>query len=198
MVVTADSHMGMFLPSDISCRILDFMDGKIEFPFIKRNELSATFYIFGKDHGVRKEIELLAVTDLAKRTMEQLTRDLKTYHLMPIKLDTEFIRENYIRRGLQISIESEKRSSSDGSETRKQISRDPTILSSCFAQHIAYYRQNYFFELYKPFRRDELPFSLHSKLKSRMLLLGFNIETEASLPYESAISPFMKWMEHYG
>ena len=101
MVVTADSHMGMFLPSDISYRILDFMDGKIEFPFIKRNELSATFYIFGKDHGVRKEIELLAVTDLAKRTMEQLTRDLKTYHLMPIKLDTEFIRENYIKRGLR-------------------------------------------------------------------------------------------------
>lgn len=198
MVVTADSHMGMFLPSDISCRILDFMDCKIEFPFMKRNELSATFYIFGKEHGVREEIEMLAVTDLAKRTMEQLTRDLKTYHLMPVKLDSEFIRENYIRRGLQISIESEKRSSPNGSEIRKQISRDPTILSSCFAQHIAYHRQNYFFELYKPFKRDELPFSLHSKLKSRMLLLGFNIETEASLPYESAISPFMEWMEHYG
>ena len=59
--------MGMFLPGDISCRILDFMDGKIEFPFIKRNEFTATFYIFGKEHGVRKETELLAVTDLIKK-----------------------------------------------------------------------------------------------------------------------------------
>ena len=95
-------------------------------------------------------------------------------------------------------IESEKRSSSDGSETRKQISRDPTILSDVLLNILHITDKTTSLSSYKPFRRDELPFSLHSKLKSRMLLLGFNIETEASLPYESAISPFMEWMEHYG
>lgn len=195
MVVVADSYMGMFLPLDISNRITKFIaDDNLEFPFINKDEIMATFYLFGKDSRVNGETEILVATDLAKRTIELITRDVRAYHTMPNTISPDFIRENYIKRALQISIELKNTPLFDLSETNKRVANDPTILSTCFAQHIAYYKQDYFFELFQPFKEMELPQSLRKKLQGRMLLLGFNVKDSRSLPFESTLTPFIKWM----
>jgi hypothetical protein len=195
MVVVADSYMGMFLPMDISNRITKFIaDDSLEFPFINKDEIMATFYLFGKDSGVNGETEILVATDLAKRTIEQTTRDVRVYHAMPNTIRPDFIRQNYIRRALQISIELQNTPLVDLSETNKRVANDPSILSICFAQHIAYYKQDYFFELFQPFKEMELHQSLRKKLQGRMLLLGFNVKDSRSLPFESTLTPFISWL----
>src|SRR5947209_7270051 len=40
--------MGMFLPEDISQRITLFIEGKLGFPFIKKEELMGTFFILSQ------------------------------------------------------------------------------------------------------------------------------------------------------
>ena len=170
------------------------MAAQLEFPFIKKDELTATFYIFGKDHGVKGEIEILTATDLAKRAIQQLAKDIRTFYSMPNKMDSNFTRENYVRRSLQISIELQKDSSFDLSKMNKRIAGDPSILSSCFAQHIAYYKQDYFFELFQPFEENQLPSSLRRKLEGRMLLIGFNAKDSRSLPFENTLVPFIEWI----
>jgi hypothetical protein len=194
LVVVSDSYMGMFLPVDISCRITQFMAGKIEFPFINKDELTATFYIFGKDYGVKGQIEKLTANDLAKKAIQQLSKDIRIFYNMPNKLDSNFIRENYIRRSLQISIELQKDSSYALSEMNKRIAGDPTILSSCFAQHIAYYKQDYFFELFQPFEKNQFPSLLTTKLEGRMLLIGFNAKDSKSLPFQNSLVHFIRWI----
>jgi hypothetical protein len=195
MVVVADSYMGMFLPMDISHRITKFIaDDYIDFPFIKKDEIMAIFYLFGKDGGVNGKTEILVATDLAKRTIEQTTRDVRIFHTKPNNIQPDFIRENYIRRALQISVELQNARYFDLSETSKRVANDPTILSTCFAQHIAYYKQDYFFELFQPFKEKELPPYLRKKLQGRMLLLGFNVKDSRSLPFESTLTPFIKWI----
>jgi hypothetical protein len=185
----------MFLPMDISNRITKFIaDDSLEFPFINKDEIMATFYLFGKDSGVNGETEILVATDLAKRTIEQTTRDVRVYHAMPNTIRPDFIRQNYIRRALQISIELQNTPLVDFSETNKRVANDPSILSICFAQHIAYYKQDYFFELFQPFKEMELHQSLRKKLQGRMLLLGFNVKDSRSLPFESTLTPFISWL----
>jgi hypothetical protein len=194
LVVVADSYMGMFLPTDISYRITQFLAEKMEFPFIKKDELAATFYMFGKEYGVKGQIEILTAIDLAKRVVQQLAKDIRMFYSMPNKMDSNFTRENYIRRSLQISIELQKHSSYDLSEINKRIAGDPSILSSCFAQHIAYYKQDYFFELFQPFEEKQLPPSLKRQLEGRMLLIGFNAKDSRSLPFENTLVPFIEWI----
>ena len=79
-------------------------------------------------------------------------------------------------------------------EINKRISRDPTILMSCYAQHISYYRQKCFFEIYDPFKRDQLDKKLHNLLLNRMVMLSYNVEKSASLPYNT-LYPFLKWIK---
>jgi hypothetical protein len=196
LVIVSDSYMGMFLPVDISNRITQFMAGKMEFPFINKNELTATFYIFGKDYGVKGQTEILTVIDLAKRAIQQLAKDIRMFYNMPNKMDSNFTRENYVRRSLQISIEFRKDSPYALSEMNKRIVGDPSILSSCFAQHIAYYKQDYFFELFQPFEENQLPSSLKRKLEGRMLLIGFNAKDSKSLPFENTLVPFIQWISN--
>lgn len=190
--------MGMFLPTDISYRITQFMAGKVEFPFIKKDELTATFYMFGKDYGVKGQLEILTAIDLAKRAIGQLAKDIRGFYNMPNKMDSNFTRENYIRRSLQISIELQKDSLFDWSKMNKRIAGDPSILSDCFAQHIAYYKQDYFFELFQPFDENKLSSSLRRKLEGRMLLLCFNAKDSKSLPFESTLVPFIEWISNTG
>jgi hypothetical protein len=194
LVIVSDSYMGMFLPADISYRITQFMAGKMEFPFINKDELTATFYLFGKDYGVKGQIEVLTATDLAKRAIQQLAKDMRIFYNMPNKMDSNFTRENYVRRSLQISIEMQKDSTYTLSEMNKRIAGDPSILSNCFAQHIAYYKQDYFFELFQPFEGNQLPSSLKRKLEGRMLLIGFNAKDSKSLPFENTLVPFIQWI----
>ena len=198
MVVVTDSYMGIFTPVDIDSRITQFLEKKIEFPFIKKDEIIGIFYLFGKNNKVINDLEILSVKDIAKRTMEQRARNIKIFHeFEKNKLDSDFIREEYNKRILQISIE-EQASSSSSKHLGYRITRDPTILSSCFEQHIAYYRQDYFFELFKqPLKKTELPSSLINKLEQRMLMLCYNVSDSSNLPDDNTIRPFFQWLNEY-
>ena len=194
MVLIADSYMGMFSPEDISYRITRFMAGNVGFPFINEHEIMATFYLFGKDNGVKGDIEILAATDLARRTIEQLSRDIRMFINNPTKMHHDFVRENYTRRALQISIEVQNDKSFNLYEMNKRIATDPVILSSCFAQHIAYYAQDHFFELFGPFKENQIPTTIRKKLEGRMVLLGFNVKDSKSLPVKNTLIPFINWI----
>jgi hypothetical protein len=182
--------MGIFLPPDISVRIKQFMAAKVDFPFLGKDELSAVFYLFGKDYEIIGESEVNAASDLAKRTVEQVARDIRVYIAMPEKMDARFTRENYTKRSLQIVV--------DGGGKQPDVDRrvvgDPLILSDCFVQHIAYYRQDFFFELFQPLKAEQLPPALENKLVGRMLLLGFNVRNMQSLPFKSSLHAFFEWM----
>ncbi|WP_148681532.1 hypothetical protein [Candidatus Nitrososphaera gargensis] len=188
MPVVSDSYMGIFMPPDISFRIKQFMAAKVDFPFIRKDELMAAFYLFGKDYGV-PESEVKAATDIAKTTVEQVARDIRLYAATPQKMDARFTRENYTKRSLQIVVDSGAQADLDS-----RVAGDPAILSDCFAQHVAYHKQGFFFELFHPFKGEQLSASLKNRLEGRMLLLGFNVKDRQSLPFKSSLEPFFKWM----
>jgi hypothetical protein len=181
--------MGLFMPPDMPLRIKQFMAAKVDFPFIKKEEALAAFYLLGKDHGVSGDMEIKAATDIAKRTVEEVARDIRHYVTTPQKMDARFTRENYTKRSLQIVIDSGVQADVD-----RRVAGDPVILSDCFAQHIAFHSHRFFFELFQPFRAGQIPPALKSKLEGRMLLLGFNAKDRQSLPFKSSLSPFFEWM----
>ena len=189
MPVISDSYMGLFMPPDITFRIKQFMAAKVDFPFIKKNEMIAAFYFLGKEHGIAGEAEIKAATDIARRTVEQAAKDIRLYATTPQKMDARFTRENYTKRSLQIVVDSGAQADVD-----KRVAGDPAILSDCFAQHVAYHKQGFFFELFQPFRVDQVPPTLKSRLEGRMLLLGFNVKERQSLPFKSSLKPFFEWM----
>jgi hypothetical protein len=194
MILINDSYMGMFMPPDIQSRVLDFVDGNLPFPFIREDELVGIFFLFGKDNKVSSEVEILSAKDLARKGMDQITREVRLCHNMSNRSVVEFIKENYTRRVLQISVELNNSLNKGDFNIRKRISGDPTILMNCFAQHIAYYRQDYFFELLNPFRSTQVPDHLREKLELRMLVLGFNTKNADSLPYPGTLIPFFDWL----
>lgn len=189
MPVVSDSYMGIFMPPDVSFRIKQFMAGQADFPFIEKHEMIGTFYIFGKDYGVAGDPERNSATEIAKRTVEQVARDIRLYSANSQKMDSGFTRENYTKRSLQIVVESGMQADVD-----KRVAGDPAILSDCFAQHIAHHRQGFFFELFQPFSAERLPVTLKSRLAGRMLLLGFNVKERHALPFKSSLQPFFEWM----
>jgi len=182
--------MGIFVPEDISSRILNFIDGKIEFPIVSRHELMATFYIFGKDFGI-SNTELSTTVDLAKRTVSNLANEIKALVETSARIRSESIRQTYNRRVLQLYAESRLESY----EIPHRISGDPTILSACFTHHVAYYNQKYFFELIPLLKQDQIPTDLQTRLFRRMVLVGYNIERENTLSFGGPISYFFKWFK---
>jgi hypothetical protein len=196
MVVETDSYMGIFTPLDIESRITQFLEKNLEFPFIKKDEVIGLFYLFGTNNKVNSDLEILSVKNIAKRTMEQRARNIKIFHeFEKNKLDSDFIREEYNKRVLQISIEEQ---ASSYKHLSYRITRDPTILSSCFEQHIVYYKQDYFFELFKhPLKKTEVPSNLINKLEQRMLMLCYNVSDSSKLPDSNTVGPFFKWLNEY-
>jgi hypothetical protein len=194
MILANDSYMGIFMPRDIQNRILQFIDGKLTFPFIRGDEIVGVFFLFGKDGKLSKGIDILNAKDLARNGMNQITKEVKLCNSMPNRTTLDFVRENYTRRALQISTDLSNSSKRDSSRIRDRISGDPTILINCFAQHIAYYRQDYFFELLNPLRAAQIPEHLREKMELRMLLLGFNTKSVENLPYASTVTPFFNWL----
>lgn len=194
MILSNDSYMGIFLPLDVQSRILQFMDGKLTFPFIRDDEVMGVFFLFGKDGRIRNSIDILNAKDLARNGMDQITKEVKLCHAMSNRTTFDFVRENYTRRALQISTDTNNSLKRDSFDIRDRISGDPTILISCFAQHIAYYRQDYFFELLNPLRPAQIPAHLRERMELRMLLLGFNIKNVENLPYNSTLVPFFDWL----
>lgn len=194
MILANDSYMGIFKPSDIQNRILQFIDGKSTFPFIHGNEIVGVFFLFGKDGKILNEIDILNAKDLARNGMNQITKEVNLCNSISNRTTFNFVRENYTRRALQISTDLSNSSKRDSIKIRDRISGDPTILINCFAQHIAYYRQDYFFELVNPLRPAQIPEHLREKMELRMLLLGFNSKNLENLPYVNTLLPFFDWL----
>jgi hypothetical protein len=189
--------MGIFIPRDFSYRVLNFINGKSNLPFTQKDELVASFYIFGKDYKVNGEMEIINVKDIARKTMDQLARQIRIYSNNPINMNQEMLRENFNKRSMQILIESNNKNSNKkvNFDINKRISKDPTILSDCYAWHLAYYKQDYFFKLFNPLRGIDLPADLVEQLEGRMLLLGFNVKNSKLLPYDDPIVPFLYWLK---
>ena len=189
--------MGIFIPRDFSYRVLSFINGKSNLPFTQKDELIASFYIFGKDYKVNGELEITNVKDIARKTMDQLARQVRIYSNNPINMNQEMLRENFNKRSMQILIDSNNKNSNKkvNFDITKRISKDPTILSECYAWHLAYYKQDYFFKLFNPLRGIDLPADLVEQLEGRMLFLGFNVKNSTILPYDDPIVPFLYWLK---
>ena len=190
--------MGIFLPRDFPNRVLSFINGKNNLPLTQKDEIIASFYIFGKDHKVNGDLEITNVKDIARKTMEQLARQVRVLSSNPTSMNQELLRENFNKRSMQILIDSNIQNNSKISfDITRRISRDPTILSDCYAWHVAYYKQDYFFKLFNPLRDTDLPPGLVGQLEGRMLMLGFNVKNSANLTYEDPIIPFLEWMNEW-
>lgn len=163
-MIVADSYMAMVLPDGIAGRISEFVAGRRGFPFIERGELVCMMYLYGKSGRVgEKEVE--EVNGLAQRTASQLSQDIDIYtNSSAAKLDSEYLRSKYINRQLQLAVENKP----------ERMAGDPAIISDCFAQHVAYYRQEYFFELYGPLKESELTSDIRSMLAGRMVMTCYN------------------------
>ena len=198
-LIISDSYMGIFIPRDFSNRVLNFVNGKSNLPFTQKDEIIASFYIFGKDHKVNGELEITNVKDIARKTMEQIARQVRIYANNPISMNQESLRENFNKRSMQILIDSNNKNSNKkiNFDITKRISRDPTILSECYAWHLAYYKQDYFFKLFNPLRGTYLPPDLVEQLEGRMLMLGFNVKNSAKLTYDEPIIPFLQWLNEW-
>ena len=198
-LIISDSYMGIFIPRDFSNRVLNFINGKSNLPFTQKDEIIASFYIFGKDHKVNGELEITNVKDIARKTMEQVARQVRIYANNPIRMNQESLRENFNKRSMQILIDSTNNNSNKkiNFDITKRISRDPTILSECYAWHLAYYKQDYFFKLFNPLRGTDLPSDLAEQLEGRMLMLGFNVKNSAKLTYDDPIVPFLQWLNEW-
>jgi hypothetical protein len=191
--------MGIFIPRDFSYRVLNFINGKTNLPFTQKDELVASFYIFGKDHRVNGQLEITNVKDIARKTMDQVASQVRIYANNPINMNQEMVRENFNKRSMQILIDSNSKNSNKkvNFDITKRISKDPTILSECYAWHLAYYKQDYFFKLFNPLQGIDLPADLVEQLEGRMLLLGFNVKDSTKLPYDDPIIPFLNWLKEW-
>lgn len=191
--------MGIFIPRDFSYRVLNFINGKTNLPFTQKDELVASFYIFGKDHRVNGQLEITNVKDIARKTMDQVASQVRIYANNPINMNQEMLRENFNKRSMQILIDSNSKNSNKkvNFDITKRISKDPTILSECYAWHLAYYKQDYFFKLFNPLQGIDLPADLVDQLEGRMLLLGFNVKDSTKLPYDDPIIPFLYWLKEW-
>ena len=191
--------MGIFIPRDFSYRVFNFINGKTNLPFTQKDELVASFYIFGKDHRVNGQLEITNVKDIARKTMEQVARQVRIYANNPLNMNQEMLRENFNKRSMQILIDSNSKNSNKkvNFDITKRISKDPTILSECYTWHLAYYKQDYFFKLFNPLRGIDLPADLVEQLEGRMLLLGFNVKDSTKLPYDDPIIPFLYWLKEW-
>jgi hypothetical protein len=167
-MMVIDSHMAMILPDDMADRISEFITGKRNFPFVNPDELMCIMYLYGRNNMIRED-EIDEVSSLAQHTASQLGKEIDKYiNSSTSKLETEYIRSNYINRELQLAVE---RKSQD---VKNRISRDPTIISDCFAHHVAYYRQDYFLEIYGPLKDSQLTSDIRSALAQRMVMVCYN------------------------
>ncbi len=180
----------MFLPSDIYERISKFLNGSIDFPFIKEEEITGIFFLFGKNYGVKSNTDILSVKDIIRRTIDQIKREI-LLSKKTIESNIELIKENYHRRILQIYSELDDFSYDE--YINKRIVRDPSILMSCYSQHIANYKQNYFFEIIGPIKKNQIDAKLNNRFLERMIMLSYNCKHSGMLPFNT-FEPFLKWI----
>jgi hypothetical protein len=167
-MIVIDSYMAMILPDDIAERISGFIAGKVNFPFVGRDELMCIMYLYGRNSKIA-ESEIEEVSSLAQHTASQLGQEIDIYmNSSASKLETEYIRSKYINRELQLSVERKPQ------DIKKRMAGDPAIISDCFMHHVAYYKQDYFLELYGPLKNSQLTSDIRSALAHRMVMVCYN------------------------
>lgn len=188
-----DLHMTMILPEDISERISSFISGILDFPFVKKDELISLLYLYGKSNAVLDHPE--RVLAIAKKTVETLEKSIEKYRNGPKSFfDSEYLRNNYIRRQLQITVDKDNnKNDKDAPDIHKRrIINDPVILSECFLQHVAFYDQKYSFFFYGPLKENELTYDIRSLLSGKIVMLGYN-KVQDELPFDHPIIPLYVW-----
>jgi hypothetical protein len=182
----------MILPEDISERISSFIAGDLHFPFIKKDELISLLYLFGRNNRIVSHPEKVLV--IAKKTVETLEYSIVKYRDGPKSFfDSEFSRNNYIRRQLQITVDKDdNKNDKNRLNINRRIINDPVILSECFSQHVAYYDQKYSFFIYGPLKENELTRDIHNLLSGKIVMLGYNKEQD-KLPFDHPIIPLYVW-----
>jgi hypothetical protein len=189
--------MGMILPENISERISAFLCRNQKFPFIRNEELMCIFFLYGRKSKVRGEKAYNEVMHLADDTYRKISKDIEVYKNKESKMNliTDFARSNYINRGLQIMVEN-KNNNIIGKD---RISADPIILLDCFARHVAYHDQDFFLQVYGPFKESGLTRDMHNSLLGRMVMIGYNRMEEKHLPFDHPLIPLYVWMrDHIG
>jgi len=185
--------MTMILPEDISERISSFISGRLDFPYVKKDELISLLYLYGKSNAVLDHPE--RVLAIAKKTVEILEKSIEKYRNGPKSFfDSEYLRNNYIRRQLQITVD--KNNNKNGKDVpdinKRIIINDPVILSECFLQHVAFYNQKYSFFFYGPLKKNELTYDIRSLLSGKIVMLGYN-KVQDELPFDHPIIPLYVW-----
>lgn len=183
----------MILPEDISERISSFILGRLDFPYVKKDELISILYLYGKSNAVLDHPE--RVLAIAKKTVEILEKSIEKYRNGPKSFfDSEYLRNNYIRRLLQITVD--KNNNKNGKDVpdinKRRIINDPVILSECFLQHVAFYNQKYSFFFYGPLKENELTYDIRSLLSGKIVMLGYNT-VQDELPFDHPIIPLYVW-----
>lgn len=185
-VIVADSYMAMVLPDDIARSIAEFIAGRRSFPFVGPEMLMCMMYLYGKSGRVGEK-EISEVNSFAHRTASQLGQEIDIYaNSSAAKLDSEYIRSKYINRELQLAVENK-------ADIKTRIAGDPAIISDCFAQHVAYYKQGYFFELYGPLKDSELTSDIRSMLAGRMVMTCYNRKGAQEIGLAHPLIPVYVW-----
>ncbi|HXV88760.1 MAG TPA: hypothetical protein VD710_06665 [Nitrososphaeraceae archaeon] len=187
-----DLHMTMILPEDISERISSFILGRSDFPYVKKDELISVLYLYGKSNAVLDNPERALA--IAKKTVETLEKSIEKYRNGPKSFfDSEYLRNNYIRRQLQITVDKNNNKNDKVPDINKRrIINDPVILSECFLQHVAFYNQKYSFFFYGPLKESELTYDIRSLLSGKIVMLGYN-KVQDELPFDHPIIPLYVW-----
>jgi hypothetical protein len=146
-------------------------------------------YLYGRNSRV-SESDIDEVSSLAQLTASQLGQKINIYiNSSASKLDTEYIRSNYINRELQLTVERKPQ------DVKKRIAGDPAIISDCFAQHVAYYKQDYFLELYGPLRDSQLTSDIRSALADRMVMVCYNRKGVQGTRLAHPLIPVYVWFK---
>jgi hypothetical protein len=187
-----DLRMTMILPEDISERISSFIAGSLDFPFIKNDEVISLLYLYGRNNRMVSHPE--KVLAMAKKTVETLEHSIEKYRNSPKSFfDSEFLRNSYMRRQLQITVDKDdNKNDKNRLNINRRIINDPVILSECFSQHVAYYDQKYSFFIYGPLKENELTRDIHILLSGKIVMLGYNKEQD-KLPFDHPIIPLYVW-----
>lgn len=186
-MIVVDSYMAIVLPDDMAERISEFISGKRSFPFVGQDELMCVMYIYGKHGKVVGENELEEASNLAQRTVSQVSQDIDIYSNSSAgKLDPEYIRSRYINRGIQLAVEKK-------TNAKDRVTSDPIIISECFAQHVAYYKQAYFFELYGPLKDQEVTSDIRLELSGRMIMVCYNRKNAQDIGIAHPLIPVFVW-----
>ena len=188
-MIVIDSYIAMILPDDIAERISGFIAGKLNFPFVGPDELMCIMYLYGRDSRI-DESEIDEVSSLAQHTASKLGQEIDIcMNSSASKFETEYIRSKYINRELQLAVERKPQ------DVKKRTAGDPMIISDCFTHHIAYYKQDYFLELYGPLRDSQLTSDIHSALVHRMVMVCYNSKRAEETRLAHPLIPVYVWFK---